>query len=92
MDESISVLFCQLICLCAGLIIDIAMQYYLCSIASGTVYLDQRCRGGHYDGCLASIAFCRISHALGMVACRGGDQSLGALFIGQSAHFVISAS
>ena len=92
MNESIAVFFCQLVCLCAGLIVDITVQYYLCAVTSGTVYLDQRCGGGHYDSCLAAVAFCRISHALGMVACGGGDQTLGTLFIGQSAHLVISTS
>ena len=62
-------LFCQFICFCTCFIIDITVQYYLCTVPSGTVYLDQRCGGGHYDSGLATVAFCSISNALGMVAC-----------------------
>ena len=40
MNKGIAVLFCQFVCLCTCLIIDISVQYYLCTIASGTVYFD----------------------------------------------------
>ena len=92
MYESISMLFRQLVSLCACFIIYISVKYNFCAISFGTVYLDQRRGCRHYNCSFRAITLRSISNALRMVARRGGDNAFCTLFLGQSAHLIISAS
>ena len=83
-------LFGQLICMLAGFIIYISIEYNLGSIALGPVNLNQRSGCRHNDYSLNAEALCCISHALCMVARRCCNQSLSSLLIRKCRYLIIS--
>ena len=92
MHECIAVLLCQLDCMRAGIIIDIAMKHDICPVTLSTVYFNQRRDRRHDDGRLASKLLGSVCHALGMVACGCGNQALLPFFLAHRADLVICAA
>ena len=92
MYESISLFLSQLISFLTRFVIYIAVQYNLCSVALGAVHLDERRCGRHHYDCLGAKAFCRIGHALGMIACRCGYKTFCAHLFRKRTDLVICAS
>ena len=81
MDKCISLFLGKLQCMCTCLIIYIAMQNNLCTIALCSLNLDQRSSCRHNDYCLYSIFMSCISNTLRMISCRCCDQPFISLFI-----------
>ena len=69
MDKGISMLFCQLIGMSAGLVIHIPVKYHFRPIALSSLHFDQRGCGWHDDHCFCSERLCRISDTLRMISC-----------------------
>ena len=91
MDEGVAMLFGQLIGVGTGLVKYISGQNHIGPQAFRAVYLDQRSRHRHYDCGLYSSQSGRISHALGMVSRRSGDQPLLLFLVRKLADLIISA-
>ena len=68
MNEGKSLLLCKLECIITSLIIYIAVEYNLCTIALSAVNLHKRCCDRHYDNCADSVELRCISYALCMVS------------------------
>ena len=67
------------------------MKDHFGAVALGTIHLDQRCGSRHDDDSSRPITLCSIRHALGMIACRCGDQTLGTFLLGQGTHFIVGS-
>ena len=79
-------------CFLIRLVIDTAIQHNLCTIASGTVYLDQRGCRRHYDHRLCSKQLGCIGNTLCVITGRSCDQSMCQLLLCQCTCFIISSS
>ena len=92
MDKCISMFFCQLISMCACIIVDISIQDNFRTVAFCSLDFDQWCCGRHNDDSLCTVCFCRISHTLRMITCGSGDQTFCSLFFCQCTDLIVRTS
>ena len=92
MNECISIFFSQLVSMFTGLIIDISVKHYFCTVAFRSLHFNQRSSCRHNNDSLYSKCFCRICHTLCMVTCGRCDQSFFTLFRRQGTDFIVSTT
>ena len=92
MNECQSFFLCQLQCICAGIIIDIPMEYHLCAITLGPVYLDKRRYCRHYNGCPAAEFLCCKSNTLCVISGRSCNQAPLSFLFRHCTDLIISTS
>ena len=76
MDKRISLFLRQFQSVSAGLVINVALKDHFRPVAFGPFYFDKRCGRRHDDHSLHAEFVGRICHALGVIARRGGNQTL----------------
>ena len=92
MHEGVAFLRHQRLRMGRGFVVSIAMQNHLAAQRFHGIDLDRRSGDGHDDDGLDAQPRAGHGHALGMIACRGGDHAFASGVCTESGHLVVGAA